>query len=107
MKMNKSFVTFIALGTAIVTLHAFKPLEQSTGIKGSINPADGASMVWGINGTDTIKAVPANGVFALTAKAGTWQVIVDAKDPYKDAMLDKVEVKEGELTDLGVVKLTQ
>ncbi len=105
--MKKTFVTFIALSTAIVTLHAFKPAEQTTGVKGSIVPADGATMVWGINGTDTVRAAPANGSFALTAKAGTWKIIIDAKDPYKDATMEKVEVKEGQITDLGEVKLAQ
>lgn len=105
--MKKTFVTLIALSTAIVTLHAFKPAEQTTGIKGSIVPADGASMVWGINGADTIKAAPSNGSFALTAKAGTWKIIVDAKDPLKDAVMEKVEVKDGQITDVGEVKLAQ
>ena len=86
--MKKTFVTLIALSTAIVTLHAFKPVEQNTGIKGSITPTDGATMVWGINGADTVKAAPMNGYFVLAAKEGTWKVIVDAKDPYKNATLE-------------------
>ena len=41
------------------------------------------------------------------AQSGTYKVIVEANAPYKNASKEGVEVKEGEATDLGEIKLEQ
>jgi hypothetical protein len=105
--MKKTFVTLIAVCATVISLHAFRS-NQTTGIKGSILPAEATvSYVWAINGTDSIKVQPVKGSFALAVKAGTYKVVIDATDPYKDAVIEKVEVKEGQVTDLGEIKLMQ
>lgn len=98
-------VLLIILG--IFSLMSFYVLRQTSGIKGMVMPADGANWVWGISGTDTIKAATVRGSFVLPAKSGAWKVIIDANDPYIDAILERVEVKEGQITDVGEIKLQQ
>jgi len=102
--MKKTGLTLCATILAVVALHSFNS-NKAGSISGSIVPADGALYVWAIQATDTVRAVPANGAFAITAKAGAWKVIIDAKDPYKDVMLENVMVNEGKETSVGEVRL--
>ena len=102
--MKKTGLTLCAIILAVVALHSFN--SQRTGsISGTIMPPDGAILVWAIQTTDTVKAAPANGAFNLTVKSGTWKVIVDAKEPYQDVMLDNVQVNDGKETSLGEIRL--
>ena len=102
--MKKTGLTLCATILAVVALHSFN-YQKAGSIVGSIVPADGALMVWAIQNTDTVKASPANGTFSLSAKSGTWKVIIDAKDPYQDVMMENVQVTDGKETSLGEIKL--
>jgi hypothetical protein len=98
------------LGTVVLVslLFAFTPQAETGTIKGRISPVDGANQVWAISGTDTLKTVPTNGEFMFDkVKTATYTVAIDAKDPYKDQMVEQVEVKAGEIKDLGEIKLNQ
>ena len=102
--MKKTGLTLCATILAVVVLHSFN--SQRTGsINGSIVPQDGAILVWAVQTTDTVKAAPANGIFTLTVKSGTWKVIVDAKEPYQDVMMENVQVSDGKETSLGEIRL--
>lgn len=102
--MKKTGLTLCATILAVVALHSFN--SQRTGsITGSVVPPDGAILVWAIQAADTVKAAPANGIFTLTVKSGTWKVIVDAKEPYQDVMMENVQVNDGKETSLGEIKL--
>jgi hypothetical protein len=46
-----------------------------------------------------------NGVFSLAAKPGLYKVVIDAIEPYKDAILENIEVKEGQTVDVGEIVL--
>jgi hypothetical protein len=46
-----------------------------------------------------------NGVFSFAVKPGLYKVIVDAVEPYKDAVLENISVKEGQAVDVGEVVL--
>ncbi len=105
--MKKTFLSLFALVITAFALFSFYTNRQTSGIRGMVIPADGANWVWGISGTDTIKAATVRGSFVLPAKSGAWKVIIDANDPYKDAILERVEVKEGQVTDVGEIKLQQ
>lgn len=101
--MKKSIFTgmgVIALGSLI----AFTP--SGAPVSGKVVPPDQVEMVWAIQGKDTVKtkATP-EGTFALNLNAGTWKVIIDAKSPFKDVQLDKVDVADGKPVDLGEIKL--
>lgn len=105
--MKKTFATFLAVCVAVISLHAFRA-AQTSGIKGLVRPADAViANVWAISGTDSVKVQPVKGEFALSVKAGTYKVIVDATDPYKDAILENVVVRDGQITDVGEIKLPQ
>jgi hypothetical protein len=105
--MKKTGLTLCATILAVVALHSFnyQKYQKAGSIVGSIVPADGALMVWAIQNTDTVKAPPVNGTFNLAAKSGTWKVIIDAKDPYQDVMMENVQVTDGKETSLGEIKL--
>ncbi len=102
--MKKTGLTLCATILAVVVLHSFNSQKAGT-ISGSIVPADGALLVWAIQNTDTVKAAPANGLFTINARSGTWKVIIDAKEPYQDVMMENVQVNDGKETSLGEIKL--
>jgi hypothetical protein len=103
--MKKSLLTFIIVCLAVISLHAFRTL-QTSGIKGMIRPADATvTYVWAISGNDSIKVQPVKGEFALGVKAGNYKVIVDAVEPYKDAIIENVVVRDGTITDVGEIRL--
>ncbi|MBX2925494.1 MAG: carboxypeptidase regulatory-like domain-containing protein [Chitinophagaceae bacterium] len=105
--MKKARLTLTALSIAVAGLFAFNVIVDGS-VKGTVAPADGAVRAWAISGTDTLKADVTDGAFEIGAvKPGTYQVIIEAKAPYKNASKDGVEVKEGEATDLGEIKLEQ
>jgi hypothetical protein len=105
MKMTKfglSALVLLTIGTV-----SFRDPEVGA-ISGKITPVDGAKEVWAIKGADTLKALVTDDVFSLQpAMAGAYTVIINAKDPYKNATLEDVDVKEGKVTDLGEIKLEQ
>ncbi|MBL7761995.1 MAG: carboxypeptidase regulatory-like domain-containing protein [Chitinophagaceae bacterium] len=94
------------VATGLAGLVAFRGVEQAS-ITGKVSPADAAVAVWAVNANDSTTANVVNGAFSLGVKAGTYKVIVDAKDPYKDASLDNIEVKDGVPVDVGEIKLQQ
>ena len=103
--MKRKFLSIGFLSAFALGLFAFTGLQS--GIVGKVTPADGAEAVWAISGTDSVKTGVTEGTFSLGVKAGTYTVVVDAKDPYKDVTLENVEVKDGEPTDLGEISLGQ
>jgi hypothetical protein len=103
--MKTSWI-LVALIIIVSVLHAYKAALIS-GISGRVSPTDAVEYVWAIQGKDSLKLAPANGVFMLEAKPGLYRVIVDAKQPYKDVMLESVEVTDGKTTDLGEIKIIQ
>jgi hypothetical protein len=104
--MKKTVITLIATLLTVAMLHAFR-LMQSSSISGKVIPPDGSEMIWAISGRDSIKTNVINGSFVFTAKPGTWKIMVDAKEPFKDAVLERVDVKEGQNTDVGEIRLQQ
>jgi hypothetical protein len=88
----------------IVALHSFRGTNAGS-IGGTVVPADGAIYVWAIQNRDTVKAVPVNGQFNLPVANGVWKVIVDSKDPYKDVLIENVQVNDGKETNLGEIRL--
>ena len=86
-------------------LMAFTSVETGT-IKGTLNPANSVNQVLAISGTDTLKITPDSSLFTFDqVKAGSYTVIIDAKEPLKDKALENVTVKAGEVADLGEIKL--
>lgn len=102
----KSKWTLVLIVLMAIVLHAYKAF-QSAGISGKVSPQNAAELILAIEGADSIKVIPANGVFMLEAKPGMYKVIVDAKEPFKDVLIKSIEVTSGKTTDLGEIKVSQ
>jgi hypothetical protein len=104
--MKKTMWVVAIVVVAISGIHAMKR-NQASSISGKVTPSEAVNMVWAMSAKDTIKTALKEGVFMLPVKAaGQYKVVVDAKDPFKDAIRD-VTVEAGKNTDLGEIKLEQ
>ena len=79
--------------------------RQQTSIKGRVNPIDGANSAWAIGGRDSATSNIVNGMFSFSVKPGIYKVVVDAVEPYKDAVFENINVKEGQTVDIGEIVL--
>jgi hypothetical protein len=105
------FRNFFAVIVAYVLIGAFafsgKEKDTRSMITGRVSPADGVELVMVISGKDTAKLPVSAGSFSAEVKPGVHQLIVDAKSPYKDVVLDNLNVTENEVLDLGEITLKQ
>lgn len=106
--MVKNFFAVIAAYVVIGTF-AFsgKGKEIRSAISGRVSPADGVEQVMVISGKDSARTVTTAGGFTVEVKPGVHQLFVDAKNPYKDVLLDNLNVTENEVLDLGEITLKQ
>jgi hypothetical protein len=94
-----------AVTIAAAGLFAFSSMRAGS-IKGTVSPAEGATMAWAESSTDTLKAPITNGSYEITdAKPGTYKVVIEAKPPYRNAAKDGVTVSDGQAADAGEIKL--
>ena len=105
MKNVKLKIAALTLATA--SIFAFSNGHmQAVSIKGTVSPAEGANRVWALSSTDTLKADVDKGAFEIpNVKPGTYQVIIEAKAPYKNTAKEGVTVEQGKATDVGEIKL--
>jgi ketosteroid isomerase-like protein len=86
---------------------AFRSSDGGT-ISGKVAPLDGANKVWAVRGTDSLKTDIADGTFSVQgAEEGTYTVIINAKQPFRNVTISDVRVEEGKVTDLGEIRLEQ
>lgn len=105
--MKTTRIALAALTTVAAGLFAFNVIVAGS-VKGTVVPADGATKAWAISATDTFSTDIANGAFEIgNVKPGTYNITIEGKAPYKNASKEGVEVKEGEATDVGEIKLEQ
>lgn len=105
--MKKARLTLTALSIVAAGLFAFNVITNGS-VKGTVSPADAAVRAWAISGTDTLRADISEGAFEIKdVKPGTYNVIIEANAPYKNASKEGVEVKDGEATDIGQITLEQ
>jgi len=96
-----------ALTFATASIFAFNSINtQAVSIKGTVTPADAATRAWALSSSDTLKADIEKGAFEIpNVKPGIYQVIIEAKAPYKNTNKGGVTVAEGKAADLGEIKL--
>lgn len=101
-------ISWILIITILVVggIHAVTA-KQSSGITGTVSPAEQVTAVLAIGSSDTIKTTLKDDHFVLAAGAGTYKLIIKAKLPYKDALLDNIIITEGKLVDVGAIQLKQ
>jgi hypothetical protein len=104
--MKRSLWVLAIITIAMTSIYSVQRY-QATSISGKVAPAEAVNMVWAIGAKDTIKTALKEGAFMLPIKAaGQYKVVVDAKEPFKDKVLD-VTAENGKNTDLGEIKLEQ
>ena len=104
--MKNVKMALVALGIVISGLFAFNSNTLTGSIRGTVSPADGALRVWAVSSADTAKGNIASRAFeVVTAKEGTYKLIVEAKPPYKNVAKDNVVVVNGQVTDVGEINL--
>ncbi len=89
---------------SVVIISAFVGKDRS-GIQGTIDPPEGAKRIWAVSGKDTVAMIPAPGSFLMDVKPGTWKLVVEAVLPYKNAERESIVVVDGQMTDIGLIKL--
>lgn len=99
-----SGLIFLLLSAVLLSMQ----LLPESAITGRVVPADAMESVWVINSNnDSLKATASDGAFSISVKEGIYKVVVDAREPYKDAIIESVEVQNGQNTDLGEIRLEQ
>lgn len=105
--MLNTKLILLALGFSVAGFFSFMNIENGS-IKGTVTPADGASTAWAVSASDTLKDAIENGAFEITgAKAGIYTIIIEAKAPDKSASKEGVTVADGQVTEVGEIKLPQ
>jgi len=103
--MKISSLVVVAAVSLLLFLYSFTVTPSGT-IRGTVNPVEATGQVWAMSGGDTVKTDLSNGTFVLAnVKSGTYRVVVDAADPYKDAVKEGVAVQDGQTSDVGEIKL--
>lgn len=104
LSMKRFLIAFVLILSAVMILNSFRNKYQ-TSIVGRVNPVGGANVAWAVSGHDSTTSNVVNGAFSLEAKQGIYKVVIDAVEPYKDAILENVSVKEGQTVDVGEIML--
>ncbi len=99
--MKKIYASFAGIAATAAIILSFNVAPQSA-ITGKITPADAAEAVWAIGATDSVKSGISAGAFSMQVKPGTYKLVVDAKAPRKDVLLENIEVK-GQPVDVGEI----
>ncbi|PZR24875.1 MAG: carboxypeptidase regulatory-like domain-containing protein [Citrobacter freundii] len=103
--MKKARLTLAAIAISAASLFSFKALEGGS-VKGTVTPADKAIRAWAISTTDTLRADVQNGTFEIKdAKPGTYNVIIEAQEPFANTRKKDVVVTDGQSTDVGEIQL--
>jgi hypothetical protein len=103
--MKKNYFDFTALLISLIVLSAFVFQNGGT-IVAKVNPAEKAFRAYVISGKDTMKSnILAGQLQASQLKAGKYQLIIEALPPYDHKKLNDIQVKEGEITNLGDIQL--
>ena len=104
--MKNIRLAIIALFITLFAATSFIKLSPGS-VKGTVNPADAGIKASVISATDSFKSIINNeGVFVITdVKPGNYNLIIEAKAPYKNATREDILVTEGVTTDVGEIKL--
>ena len=98
----KNFIGFII---SVLLISSFA--KDRSGIQGTIDPPEGAKRIWAVSGKDTVSIIPSPGSFIMDVKPGSWKLVVEAVLPYKNVERESILVIDGQITDVGLIKLSQ
>lgn len=98
----------ILLATGLLFALIAFTFSKESGIIGRIFPANAASEVVAVSGSDTLKTTINNGAFIFSPiKPRTYIIWIKANTPYRDTVVENVAVIDSTLTDIGEIKLQQ
>ena len=95
----------IGIIVAVVLISGFA--KDRSGIQGTIDPPEGAKRIWAVSGKDTVSIIPPPGSFIMDVNPGSWKLVVEAVLPYKNVERESILVTDGQITDIGLIKLSQ
>lgn len=99
-------IQMMGLLIAGLLLSAFT-LQQTGVVRGKVNPPENALQVFAISGNDTVRSNIVQGHFEVQKlKEGIYQVWIEALPPYSNKLIQQVQVKDGEVTELGEIYLS-
>ncbi|SRR5258706_11829319 len=99
-------LSLAALGFSAFSIFAFTSAEPGS-IKGKVIPAEAATKAWVMSKTDTFQAEITQGQFEVKdLKAGTYKLIIEAKEPYKSIGKEGITVTDAAV-DIGEIKLNK
>lgn len=89
-------------------LRPFCP-ENFGALEGKVLPAEALARVIAYNATDTAVAIPnSNGYFHIRGlESGVYNVLFDGQPPYRDTVINNINVPVGRRTYTGQITLTQ
>jgi hypothetical protein len=78
-------------------------------IEGKVRPVRSPSLIKAFNATDTAYARPwSEGEFKIRGlRPGTYSLLIDGINGYRDTLINNITVERGEDTELGVIQLRQ
>lgn len=98
----------LIIGSASLAIAALLVCSKpKSAITGKVSPIDGADIVWVLSTKDSLKSGLSNGQFYFDVVPGVYKLIVDAKEPYKDVLLENLAIKADETLDVGEIVLKQ
>jgi len=102
--MKKKIAAVGLSGLIILGLSSMKNLDSV--ISGKVIPATAVEAVLVIKDADTLRTtVGKEGDFTLPVSPGTYRLLVDAKEPYRDAEMKELVVKAESAVNVGEIKL--
>jgi|SRR5690606_38704742 len=104
--MKKIIRSGFLIFAIIIAVSAFTHYQNTT-ISGKVIPIDGVDRVWAISDIDSVNVIPDKGVFIIQVKPATYKIVVTAKPPYRDLVVEDIVVEEGKNTDVGELRLIQ
>ena len=103
--MKISRVGLVMMGIGMAGLFAFSGMNSGS-VKGTVSPASAGINAWIISATDTLKVPVENGSFEIAnVKPGTYKIVIEAKPPFRNAAKDDIAVGNGQVIDVGEIKL--
>jgi len=102
--MKRFLIICLLFLSGALCLYSFKHKTQ-TSIIGRVNPIGAANIAWAVSGRDSSSSNIVNGAFSFAAKPGIYKVVIDAVEPYKDAVLENISVKDGQTVDVGEIAM--
>ena len=97
----------IALALIVLAL-GYRRMMYNSPVKGSVTPSNGAIRAWVFSRTDTVSGDVNAGNFMIeNVKPGSYTLMVEGQPPYRNAVKEGITVVNGQMTDVGVIEMTQ